>query len=43
MLLITIMLVAVICSASSLASEKSQSRQFFAQLDSVQECSGPLF
>jgi cell division protein FtsL len=38
MLLITIMLVAVICSASSLASEKSQSRQFFVQLDSAIPC-----
>jgi hypothetical protein len=42
-LIFTIMPVAVIRSASSLAGEKGQFRQFFAQLDSAQECSGPLF
>jgi hypothetical protein len=34
---------AVIRSASSLAGEKGQFRQFFAQQDSVQECSIPQF
>jgi hypothetical protein len=43
MLKFTIMPVAVIRSVSSLASEKGQSRKFFAQLDSLQECSGPQF
>jgi hypothetical protein len=37
------MLVTVIYSASSLASEKGQFCQFFVQLDSAQECSGQLF
>jgi hypothetical protein len=42
-LVFIIMPVAVIRLVSSLAGKKGQSRQFFAQLDSVQECSGPQF
>jgi hypothetical protein len=43
MLIFTIMPVAVIRSASSLAGEKGQSRKLFVLLDSVQECSGLQF
>jgi hypothetical protein len=34
-------IIAMICSASSLAGEKGQPRHFFAQLASVQECFEP--
>jgi hypothetical protein len=43
LLIFTILPVAVIRSASTLAGKKGQPRQFFAQLDSVQECFGPQF
>jgi hypothetical protein len=37
------MQIALIRLASSIASEKGESSQFFVQLHSVQECSGPQF
>jgi hypothetical protein len=43
MLIFTIMQVAVICLVSLLAGEKGQYSKFFAQLDSMQECSGQQF